>query len=378
MPWKEVSIMSLRKEFVTMACSETIGMRELCRRFDVSPRTGYKWLSRYQAEGVTGLMDKPRTPHVSPMRTSPEIEDKVINLRLEHPAWGGRKIRARLLAQGHASVPSPSTITGILHRHELIDRTQAVKHRPWQYFERESPNQLWQMDFKGHFPLAQGRCHPLTVLDDHSRFALGLESCPNELRATTQERLTKIFRRYGLPECMIMNNGAPWGTDLEHPHTRLTVWLMRLGIAVSHGRPYHPQTQGKDERFHRTLNAEVLQGKVFRDLTHCQKAFDAWRDIYNFERPHQSLNDATPASRYQPSPRPFFEVLPPIEYSPGDKVRKVQSKGEVFFKRRVFKLGKAFRGLPVALRPTQEDRIWQVFFMTHVIAQVDLTIPDEA
>ncbi len=378
MPWKEVSAMSLRKEFVTMALSETIGIRELCRRFAVSPRTGYKWLFRYQAEGLAGLADKPRTPHCSPTRTPSDIEDRIVNIRLQHPAWGGRKIRARLLSQGQVAVPSPSTVTAVLHRHGLIDQVQAAKHKPWQFFEHDLPNQLWQMDFKGHFPLEQGRCHPLTVLDDHSRFALGIECCTNEMIVTTRERLVKIFRRYGLPERMVMDNGMPWGRDMDHPHTLLTVWLMRLGIAVSHGRPYHPQTQGKDERFHRTLKAEVLQGKVFRDIAHCQAAFNTWREVYNFERPHQSLDNATPASRYQISPRPFPESLPDIEYGSEDKVRKVQGEGEFSFKGRLFKISKAFRGLPIALRPTTDDAIWQVFFMSHLIDQIDLSPPFEA
>ena len=377
MPWKEVNVMSLRKEFITIALSGIIGMRELCRRFEISPRTGYKWLARYQLEGLDGLTNKSRTPHYSPTKTQPGIEALVVDLRRKHPAWGGRKIRVRLLAQGYTAVPAPSTITAILHRHDLVEEKQAVQHHPWQFFEHEAPNQLWQMDYKGYFSLVQGHCHPLTVIDDHSRFALGIESCANELMVTTRERLTKIFRRYGLPERMVMDNGMPWGT-LEHPYTQLTVWLMRLGISICHGRPYHPQTQGKDERFHRTLKAEVLQGRLFHDVDHCQKVFDHWRNIYNFERPHHSLNYATPASRYQPSLRPFPETLPPIEYGTYDNVRKVQADGELFFKGRVFKICKAFRGFPVALRPTKGDGLWQVFFMAHNIAEIDLNTTDDS
>lgn len=369
--------MSLRQEFVMLAMSETISLRELCRRFGVSRPTGYKWLSRYYLEGLAGLIDKSRKPHHSPACTPPDLESIVVDLRREHPAWGGRKIRARLLAQDHTLVPSPGTITAILHRHNLIDEIEAAHHRPWQRFEHVAPNHLWQMDFKGHFALDHGRCHPLTILDDHSRFAVGLEACPNELGTTVMGRLTNIFRRYGLPLRMLMDHGSPWGNEPEHPHTPLTVWLMRLGIGVSHGRPYHPQTQGKDERFHRTLKAEVLEGRVFRDLEHCQRAFAEWREMYNLERPHQALGYATPASRYQPSRRPFPEVLPPIEYGPDDQVRKVQTTGEIYFQGRPFSVGKAFRGLHVALRPTQEDGLWQVYFLTHLIAHIDFRIPDD-
>src|SRR5262249_9640533 len=160
----------------------------------------------------------------------------------------------------------------------------------------------------------RGRCHPLTVLDDHSRFALGLEACANEQGVTVQERLTTIFRRYGLPRRMTMDNGSPWGNDSTHPHTPLTVSLMRLGIGVGHSRPYHPQTQGKDERFHRTLKVEVLHGRTFRDLPHCQAAFDEWRTVYNVQRPHEALAMATPGSRYAISARPFPASLPAVEY----------------------------------------------------------------
>jgi transposase InsO family protein len=376
MPWKEVSAMSLRLEFALLAAMEDFSIRELCRRFSVSPRTGYKWLSRYRVEGMTGLADRSRKPRKSPTRTSEDIEEMVVDMRLKHPVWGGRTIQARLQAQGYSIVPRPSTITAILHRRGLIGDRDSSGHRAWHRFEHEAPNQLWQMDFKGHFSTTCGRCHPLTVLDDHSRFALGLEACRDELGTTVKERLTLIFRRYGLPQRMIMDHGSPWGSDPEHPYTSFTVWLMRLGIAVCHGRPYHPQTQGKNERFHRTLKAEVLQGNVFNDLRQCQHAFDKWRDVYNFERPHQALGYATPASRYRPSSHSFHEMLPAIEYGPDDLVRKVQAGGEITFHGRSFKVSKAFYGLPIALRPTKEDGLWQAYFLTQPIAYIDLRSPN--
>lgn len=376
MPWMEVSAMSSRKEFVILASQEGVNVRELCRRFGVSSKTGYKWLRRYRGEGVAGLGEQSRRPQRSPSRTSPDLEDAVVALRQHHPAWGGRKIRVRLQAKGLQGVPSPSTITAILRRYNLIDPGEGPKHRPWIRFERQAPNELWQMDFKGHFPISNGRCHPLTVLDDHSRFAVGLEACGDEQGNTVQQRLTHIFRHYGLPRVMVMDNGSPWGSDADHPYTPLTVWLMRLGVGVSHGRPYHPQTQGKDERFHRTLKAEVLQGRSFQDLARCQRAFDQWRAVYNLERPHEALGYAAPASRYQPSPIPFPETLPPIEYGPEDKVRKVQAGGEIFFQGKTFRVGKAFIGYPVALRPTQKDGVYQVHFLTHPVAHLDLRYPD--
>ena len=376
MPWKEVSKMSQRREFVTLAQAEGTNRRALCRHFSISPTTGYKWLLRFRERSEEGLVDLPRRPRYSPFRTPAEIEQAVLAAREAHPAWGARKLRAWLLGKGHEWMPSPSTITAILKRHGRIDPAEGPKHRAWQRFERQAPNELWQMDFKGHFPLNKGRCHPLTVLDDHSRFALGLDACGDEQGETVRGRLTSIFRRYGLPDRMIMDNGSPWGFDHDHPYTPLTVWLLRLGIGVSHGRPYHPQTQGKDERFHRTMTAEVLQGRNFTDLAYCQKVFDHWRDVYNLERPHEALGLLTPASKYEVSHRPFPDILPPLEYGPGDLVRRVHDKGRISVFGRIFKIGKAFRGMTVALRPTTTDGVWDVFFSIHAIAQLDLRRDD--
>jgi transposase InsO family protein len=317
-------------------------------------------------------VDRSRRPHCSPERTPLQVEQVVLAVRDAHPAWGARKLRVWLLARGHEHLPSPSTITAILQRQGRIDAVEGLKHKTWQRFEHQAPNQLWQMDFKGHFALSVGRCHPLTVLDDHSRFALGLEACPDETGNTVRRRLTTIFRRYGLPDRMVMDNGSPWGYDDDHHHTPLTVWLLRLGIGVSHSRSYHPQTQGKDERFHRTLKAEVLQGRTFADLVQCQRTFDPWRTLYNLERPHEALGMAVPASRYQVSCRSFPETLPPVEYGPDDLVRRVGDKGRISVHNRLFKVGKAFKGLPVAIRPAAADGAYNVFFMTYDIAQIDL------
>lgn len=375
MPWQEVSTMSLRREFINLAMQDDINMRELCRRFGISPKTGYKWLQRHREGGVQGLEDRSRRPHHSPQRTPAPVEQQVLTLRDAHPAWGGRKLKRRLQDLGTIQVPSASTITAILARHGRIDPAESAKHTPWQRFEHEAPNRLWQMDFKGHFALRSGRCHPLTVLDDHSRYSLCLGACGDEQGATVQAELTQVFRCYGLPDRMTMDNGAPWGADADHRHTPLTVWLMRLDIRVGHSRPYHPQTQGKDERFHRTLHAELLKGRQFDDLDHCQRHFDQWRTLYNHERPHEALGDATPATRYRPSPRAFPESLPPIDYGPADVVRKVQAKGEIHYHGRAFKIGKAFHGYPVALRPTDEDGVLAVYFCQQQVASIDLRLP---
>jgi transposase InsO family protein len=372
MPWQEVSTMSLRKEFIMLASQDCANLSELCRRFGISRKTAYKWLGRFDEAGNEGLQDRSRRPHQSSHRTPQPVEQLALSIRDAHPAWGGRKIKRRLEDLGHEALPSVSTLTQILRRNGRLDAAESAKHTAWKRFEHDAPNRLWQMDFKGHFALGTGRCHPLTVLDDHSRYSLRLEACANEQGSTVQTRLTGAFRRYGLPERMTMDNGSPWGSDADHPYTPLTAWLIRLGIRVSHSRPYHPQTQGKDERFHRTLDAEVLKGKVFRDLDHCQRRFDQWRAVYNLERPHEALGMAVPASRYRQSGRGFPETLPAIEYGPGDIVRKVQDKGDIHYRGFVFKVGRAFRGYPVALRSASEEGIMKVYFCQQCIAKVDL------
>ena len=264
-------------------------------------------------------------------------------------------------------MPSASTITAILHRHGRIAAAAGAGHKPFERFERAAPNELWQMDYKGHFATRAGRCHPLTVVDDHSRYAVGLRACGDERGGTVQAELTAIFRRYGLPERMLMDNGSPWGSDALHRHTWLTVWLLELGVAVSHGRPYHPQTQGKDERFHRTLTAEVIGRRAFADLAECQRRFDAWRVVYNTQRPHEALELATPAARYCPSRRRFPEKIEPFDYGPEAIVRRVDEDGWLSFRNRPLKLGRAFAHHRVALRPTDQDGCFDVLFCAHKV-----------
>lgn len=372
MPWKVCDAMSLRKEFIMLASVSGANIRQLCRQYKISPKTGYKWLKRYSEDGDEGLKDRSRKPLASPRQTPAGHEAVVVTMRDERRVWGGRKIRARMIAQGYQDVPAASTITDILRRHGRLSEDEASKHKAWTRFEHEAPNQLWQMDFKGHFPMGQGRCHPLTVLDDHSRFSLGLIACSNERTETVQRGLTSLFRRYGLPDRILADNGSPWGSNGEHRYTQLNVWLLRLGIITSHGRPYHPQTQGKEERFHRTLKAELLRWEDFRNLTHCQRLFDAWRNKYNMERPHEALEMQVPASRYQVSKRAFPEALPPIEYDEDDLVRIVSPKGTISYNKHIYNISLAFQGYPVALREKDMDGVLDVVFCRHIIGQIDL------
>ena len=303
------------------------------------------------------------------------MEARVVALRDRHPTWGGQKLRTRLRDQGVAGVPAASTVTAILGRHGRLDPAESAKHTPWRRFEHPAPNDLWQLDFKGHFPLtATGRCHPLSVLDDHSRYLLGLTACADEQDATVRAILTQHFRQFGLPWHILTDNGPPWGSPGQDL-TALGAWLIRLGIRPWHGRPLHPTTQGKVERFHRTLKAEILRDAAYPDLVAAQTAFANWQTVYNHERPHHALALAVPASRYHPSPRPFPEVLPLWEYGPDDIVRAVIRAGQVQYHNRVVYISRALRGQRVALRPTPTDGVLAVYYCRERLGTVDLHQP---
>src|ERR1700722_4460873 len=199
MPWRSVSIMENRQEFVRLAEQGEVSIAKLCRRFGISRQTGFSYLRRHRCAGAAGLEDRSRRPHSSPRRSSEAIEARILALREAHKYWGGRKLARILRDQGVEGVPSPSTVTEVLRRHDKLDPAEAVKHRPVQRFERSAPNELWQMDFKGHFAMDHGRCHPLTVLDDHCRYSVGLMACGDETRTTVQGHLTSLFRRHGVP-----------------------------------------------------------------------------------------------------------------------------------------------------------------------------------
>jgi transposase InsO family protein len=207
MPFREVSRMDARLEFVMLASEEGANVRQLCRRFGISPTTGYKWLERWQLKGMAGLREQPRRPQTSPTRSAAALEDAVLSVRAEHPAWGGRKIARRLKDLGREAVPAPSTVTAILKRGGVELGRLGGGSPTFTRFERSRPNELWQMDFKGHVALHVGRLHPLTVLDDHSRFSVTLAACADEQTETVRQHLIAAFRRYGLPERLITDNG---------------------------------------------------------------------------------------------------------------------------------------------------------------------------
>ena len=373
MPWREVSVMDQRLELVRLAALEGANRQELFRRFWVSPTVGYKWLARHAA-GDGGLADHSRRPHASPGRSAGVVEDAVLAVRDAHPAWGARKIAAVLERDGLA-IPAVSTVHAILRRHGRVGPVAGTPGTPYRRFEAEAPNLLWQMDFKGHAPLQGGApCHPLTVVDDHSRFSPCLAACADERGATVRQHLETAFRRYGLPEALFVDNGGPWGGQLNEPWTKFTVWLLKLGIRVIRSRPYHPQSRGKNERFHRSLKAEVMAMKRWRTLKEAQHDFDIWRALYNHTRPHEALGQKPPISRYRPSPRPMPEHVAAPLYDTGEITRRVSStKAYVSFKGRLWKVPQAFCGETLAIRPLTTDGSYGVFFAAHPVATINLT-----
>jgi transposase InsO family protein len=375
MPWRLLSVPDQRLEFVRLAESGSVSFAELCRRFGIKRDTGYKWLARYEVEGAAGLVDRSRRPRTSPYRTDEAIEALVCDVRRSHPAWGGRKIRGFLLRQGHCDVPAASTITAILRRNELLANATAPK-RDFTRFERTEPNELWQMDFKGDFALdAGGRCHAFGLIDDYSRYSLCLAACANQRTDTVHDQLTATFTRYGLPEAMLMDNGSPWGNTWGEPWTPLTVWLCDLGIEVIHSRPFHPQTAGKKERLHLTLDLEVLHRQPSWDtLTDVQAAFDAWNPIYNHHRPHESLGETiVPADRYHPSPRTMPASIPTATYPDHWAIRTVAANCRISYQGTLYRIGKPFRGRQVAIAPTTNPDTYHVYYRHHHIKTLNLS-----
>lgn len=373
MAWREASVQSEREEFVRLCLMAGSNRRALCRRFGISAPVGYKWLRRFEAG--EDLSDRSRRPATSPSRSAQAIEASVLAIRQANPAWGARKI-ARILQDEGRAVPALSTVHAILARHGCIV-PPAGGDRATLRFAMERPNALWQMDFKGWVRTGDTRpMHPLTAIDDHSRYALGLQACPDQSASTVRAQLERIFTLYGLPDAIFVDNGPPWGSSGAGRWTSLRVWLLKLGVDLIYARPYHPQSRGKNERFHRTLDTELLSLRPLRDLAHAQAAFEAWRHRYNHERPHEALGQDRPASHYTPSSRTMPGRVPDPEYDADTPVRRVSStKGYIRFKGQAWRVPDAFRGERLAIRPTATDGRYAICFGARPIASIDLTQP---
>ena len=375
MPWKEETIMTQKYGFIEEVLKHQRSFSAICEAYNISRQTGYKIMRAFKAGGYDALEAQSRAPHRQARQTPAEIELKVLTIRTKHPTWGGRKIRAYLIRNGLAvaSTPHPSTITDILRRHDLIDKEASLKRQKLSRFEHPEPNSLWQMDFKGRFKmLNKSRCFPLTITDDHSRFSLCVQACANEKRETVLSYFLRVCETNGMPKQVNVDNGNPWGNSSLYPHTQFTVTLMKLGIKVTHSRPKHPQTNGKCERLHRTLKEDVILRHHIRNMAHAQSLFDEWRETYNYERPHEALQMAVPADRYQKSPIILPDKVPELEYEAGALLRKVRGNGGFSYNNQEYLIGKAFKNEYVEIKTDEERKVAKVYFGRHMVYRFDL------
>jgi transposase InsO family protein len=364
MTWGSVDIQEQRVRFVVAASRREKSFQALCREFEVSRPTGYRWLRRYQEQGLAGIAERSRRPHLSPRQTGGVWEEQVVQLRQRYPDWGARKLQV-LLRRAGVSLPL-STIHRILLRRGLVrieDRHAAALQR----FERAEPNQLWQMDFKGStgWETAVG---PLSVLDDHSRYLIALRGTWTTKAEPVREHLESAFSECGVPEAMLMDHGTPWwNANAPTGATWLTVWLMRQGIELHWSGYRHPQTQGKVERFHGSL--QRTQGRRGVPEQERQRWLDEYRHEYNQVRPHEALGMQTPASRWRPSERRYDPNPQPWQYPEGATVVKVGSQGQIWAERR-WDISLALAGQWVQLVRVEERML--VYHCRTVVRELDL------
>ena len=369
MPWKERTVMSEKMNFVAQAMAGEESFSALCHAYNISRKTGYKWLDRVKC-GV-GLEELSRAPHSSPHRTPPEVEAVILAERDRHPSWGPRKLERVLHNHGYQNIPCKSTIENILKRNDRIEPEDSEAATPFRRFQRERPNDLWQMDFKGDFAMLDGkRCYPLTITDDCTRFCLCLHASSGTNYEEFFPVLNAVFEEYGLPSAILCDNGKPWG-DSRAGITGFDVRMMRLGILPIHGRPLHPQTQGKEERFHRTMQRELLRARTFENLADAQEAFTDWRQEYNCERPHEALNLDVPNQHYRCSRRSLKEADRPVEYPTGARLRKINYKGYLSIQRHQYYITETLAGEHVELAEV-EDHLIALRYGDFEFAQIDL------
>jgi len=371
MSWKEKTVENQRKEFVERVLRWEKSKSALCREYGISRPTGDKWIGRY-LRGES-MEDRDKTPFHTPNKTKAETEQRIIELRNKHPAIGAKKLKRMMENKGEFA-PAYSTINAILHRNGLITKEDSAASTPHVRFEKEHPNDMWQADFKGNFAMKDGkRCHPLTVVDDHSRFCLCLEAKSNERDEDTRESFVRAFEYHGLPDTLLCDNGNPWGTVQSAGYTKFEVWLMDLGILTKHGRIRHPQTQGKDERFNGSLLRERIRYREYDDLIQAQKDFDEYKDFYNNERPHHSLNLDTPLRRYRASMRKLPQVIDDWEYEKNIQTRQVKSSGYFTFMGQGYFLSEAFGGNIVGLRESDEaNNEFLVLYRNFCVAKLNV------
>jgi len=349
-------------------------MAVLCREFDISRQTGHKFYKRYKDLGLEGLTDRSRRPYRQANRLPERVESLIVRLRREHPSWGAPKIREKVKRLGLGiSLPAISTVHAVLDRHGLVSRGRRRHHykaEGTRLSRPDRPNDLWCADYKGEFMLADHRyCYPLTITDFSSRYLLcceGLQSTREQFAFSLFER---TFKEYGLPCVIRSDNGVPFASNSTFfGLSKLSVWWLRLGIAIERIKPAHPEQNGRHERMHLTLKKEATKpaGKNFLQQ---QARFDAFTRVYNHERPHQALNMRYPAELYSPSAR-AYTGLPALEYPFHDRTVIVTQCGRLCFGRRKINLSQVFAGQAVGVREVA-DHIWLISFMHYDLGFFD-------
>lgn len=361
--------------FIVALRESDASFTELCARFGISRKTGYKWLDRYERAGPSALHDERAGPRLSPHATPLDVVAVLLDARKEHPTWGPRKLRAWLLArQPPFVVPAPSTIGDLLKRHGLIAPVR--RRRPRAPFTREAlvqcdrPNAVWCIDFKGHFALGdRTRCHPLTISDGYSRYLLKCEALARPTHDAVRPHFERAFREYGVPMRIRSDNGTPFSSGAIAGLSALSVWWIKLGIVPELIEPGHPEQNGRHERMHRSL-LEACEPPAL-DLCRQQLAFDRWRREYNDERPHEALQQTPPARHYTASPRAMPAAPQSPTYEPDHKIRWVDaSSGVISFDGQVIYVSKLLAGEPVSLEQTGES-VWRVSYGPVRLGQLD-------
>lgn len=373
MPLKVKTLGEQRREIVARVRAGERTVTEMSRETGLSRKTIYQYLKRADDPADT-LEDRSRRPDHQPNRTSAEVEDLIMAVAAEYPVWGESKVRKECARQyPEVSLPSARTVGRIMHRNGHHPGGTRTGPMGWQRFEAAAPNGLLQMDFKGWFRTTERiTIHPLSVVDDHSRYLLGLVACTNQSRETVWNALEPIFCTHGLPERMLTDNAGPWAAPGSNAATDLELKLMRLGITLIHGRPYHPQTQGKVERFHGTLKRELIQRSTFTTVANTQEQFDQFREVYNTRRAHMALGDRYPADAYRPSPRPFPATIAPPEYPDAIAVRKVGYNGTISYANKRVRVHNQLANELVGIYQGEEEDHIDIVYYTTILRRVDL------
>lgn len=374
MPWMETAPMEQRTAFIAAYQQGLYSMTDLCARYGVSRKTGYKWLARFTESGRRGLHDQSRAPHHCPHRIDGALAELLCQTRRAHPDWGAGKL-LDYLAPRHPGTtwPAVSTVNDLLGRHRLLTRRRRRRshHHPGVVPPTTTaPNDLWTADFKGQFPTGDGiYCYPLTIADQHTRFLLTCQALPSTKAMGARAVFERAFRTFGLPTAIRTDNGIPFASGGLHGLTTLNVWWWRLGIQHQRIHPGRPQQNGAHERMHRTLKRAAIRPPRPNAAAQ-QRAFNRFRTEYNEDRPHAALDGQTPASRYQPSPRPYPRTLPPQEYPGHFLVKRITNAGTFRFQRRLLFLSNPLKGHRVGLEEV-DNGIWAIYFNTILLAKLD-------